>query len=97
MIELLAPSRQQPEVTPVVPFKNKIQCYQLKQSFLITLYYTTIFFCLALEASGYSAFTRKFSFLCRMSPNILLLRILRYNVEKKLCATRALNVCAVLE
>jgi hypothetical protein len=44
MIELLAPSRQQPEVTPVVPFKNKIQCYQLKQSFLITLYYTTIFF-----------------------------------------------------
>jgi hypothetical protein len=27
---------QQPEVTPVVPFKNKIQYYQLKQSFLIT-------------------------------------------------------------
>jgi hypothetical protein len=26
-----------PEVTPVVPFKNKIQYYQLKQSFLITL------------------------------------------------------------
>jgi hypothetical protein len=31
-------SRQQPEVTPVVPFKNKIQHYQLKQSFLITPY-----------------------------------------------------------
>jgi hypothetical protein len=27
------------EVTPVVPFKNKIQHYQLKQSFLITPYY----------------------------------------------------------
>jgi hypothetical protein len=32
-------SRQQPEVTPVVPFKNKIQHYQLKQSFLITPYF----------------------------------------------------------
>jgi hypothetical protein len=31
-------SRQQAQVTPVVPFKNKIQYYQLKQSFLITPY-----------------------------------------------------------
>ncbi|CAH1368068.1 unnamed protein product, partial [Tenebrio molitor] len=30
----------QPEVTPVVPFKNKIQHYQLKQSFLITPIYS---------------------------------------------------------
>jgi hypothetical protein len=29
-------SRQQPEVTPVVPFKNKVQYYQRKHSFLIT-------------------------------------------------------------
>jgi hypothetical protein len=38
-------SRKQPEVTPVVPFKNKIQYYQLKQSFLIILYFkeSTIF------------------------------------------------------
>jgi hypothetical protein len=32
------PSRQQPEVIPVVPFKNQIQSHQLKRSFLITLY-----------------------------------------------------------
>jgi hypothetical protein len=32
-------SCQQPEVTPVVPFKHKIQHYQLKQSFLNTPYY----------------------------------------------------------
>jgi hypothetical protein len=36
MIRLSVSSRHQPEVTPVVPFKNKIQYYQLKQSFLIT-------------------------------------------------------------
>jgi hypothetical protein len=34
-------SHQQPEVPPVVPFKNKIQYYQPKQS-LITLYYLSI-------------------------------------------------------
>jgi hypothetical protein len=30
MMRLSMSSRQQPEVTPVVPFKNKIQYYQLK-------------------------------------------------------------------
>jgi hypothetical protein len=30
---------QLPEVTPVVPFANKIQYYQLKHSFVITLYF----------------------------------------------------------
>jgi hypothetical protein len=30
---------QFPEVTPVVPFTNKIQHYQLKHSFVITLYF----------------------------------------------------------
>jgi hypothetical protein len=30
-------SRQQPEVTPFVPFKNKIQYYQPKQPFLSLL------------------------------------------------------------
>jgi hypothetical protein len=38
MMRLSGLIRQQPELTPVVPFKNKIHCYQLKQSFLITLY-----------------------------------------------------------
>jgi hypothetical protein len=35
MMRLSVSSCQQPEVTPVIPFKNKIQYYKLKQSFLI--------------------------------------------------------------
>jgi hypothetical protein len=38
MMRLSMSRRQQPKVTPVVPFKNKIRYYQLKQSFLITRY-----------------------------------------------------------
>jgi hypothetical protein len=37
-MRLSVSSRQKPEVTPGVPFKNKIQHYQLKQSVLITPY-----------------------------------------------------------
>jgi hypothetical protein len=40
LTSLTSTSRQQSEVTPVVPFKNKIQYYQLKQPFLITPYFT---------------------------------------------------------
>jgi hypothetical protein len=36
MMRLSVSRCQQPEVTPVVPFKNKIQYYQLKQPCLIT-------------------------------------------------------------
>jgi hypothetical protein len=35
MMRLSVTSCQQSEVTPVVPFQNKIQYYQLKQSVLL--------------------------------------------------------------
>jgi hypothetical protein len=52
MMRLSVSSHQQPEVTRVVPFKNKIQYYQLKQAFLITWYVSKYSFSATTDSCG---------------------------------------------